>query len=251
MKDYSKFIYIIGFSLVIAAFFVTNVDIGPENAIISLFFILFLALPSFIAVFLWLGWKKGLVLLISLSIYALIIETLAIYTGIPYSEFYYTGLIGPKLWGITPIMLPFAWIPIFIGCIYLASEIKIKKSSIWSIIILSTILLVISDLVLDPAAAALQFWVWKKPGIFYGVPLMNFLGWALSGFIASLLGVGITSPEIREAKPEALSSSLLLIMLFWSAVNFYLQLYIPCLIGVSLIIFIIWSTRGKVGNFEF
>ncbi|WP_249164840.1 bisanhydrobacterioruberin hydratase CruF [Methanobacterium alkalithermotolerans] len=252
MKDYSKIIYIWAIALLIAAFFVANVEIGPETSIISVIFIISLAIPSFTAVVMWLGWRKGLALIAALSAYALVLETLAILTGIPYSEFYYNELIGTKIFGTTPFTVPFAWLPLFIGSLYLASELKIKnkKLGLGSIIVLSTILVVITDLVLDPGAVALQFWVWKDQGIFYDVPLMNFIGWVLTGFLASLIAVGLLGSRVREKKPEALASSLLLIMFFWSGICIYLNLIIPALIGIGLIIFIIYSTKGRIGNFE-
>ncbi len=252
LKHYSKIIYIWAIALLIAAFFVANVEIGPETSIISVIFIISLAIPSFAAVVMWLGWRKGLALIAALSAYALVLETLAILTGIPYSEFYYNELIGTKIFGTTPFTVPFAWLPLFIGSLYLASELKIKnkKLGLGSIIVLSTILVVITDLVLDPGAVALQFWVWKDPGIFYGVPLMNFIGWVLTGFLASLIAVGLLGSRVKEKKPEALASSLLLIMFFWSGICIYLNLIIPAFIGIGLIIFIIYSTKGRIGNFE-
>jgi len=133
LKDYSKIIYISALALLIAAFFVANVEIGPETSIISVIFIISLAIPSFAAVMVWLGWKKGLALIAVLSAYALVLKTIAILTGVPYSEFCYNELIGAKLFGTTPFTVPFAWLPLFIGSLYLASELKIKnkKLGLW------------------------------------------------------------------------------------------------------------------------
>ena len=45
-------------------------------------------------------------------------------------------------------------------------------------------LLVVWDLVLDPAMAhetlSARFWVWHETGPYYGMPLQNFAGWALT-----------------------------------------------------------------------
>lgn len=205
MNDYSKLIYITAVALIIAAFLTTQIQITPQNAIISIFFIILLAFPSFAAVIVWLGWKKGLILLLVLSVYALVLETLALITGIPYSEFYYNEFIGAKLFGTTPFTVPFAWLPLFIGSLYLATGIRIhgKIMKKWQIIILSTFLLLITDLVLDPGAVALQFWGWKESGVFYGVPLINFLGWVFTGFLASLIALVIIGRDImaKNQKP--------------------------------------------------
>jgi bisanhydrobacterioruberin hydratase len=248
MKDYSKFLWIISIFLFIAAFFVAKVPIIPEMAPISGIFIIILAFPSYYALYRWLGLKKSLTLLIVLSIYALGIETLAIITGLPYSSFHYTDLIGFKIGGYTPYTVPFAYVPVFLGCIYLAST---RISDKLKIIIFSTFLVLITDFMLDPAAVALQFWIYEKPGIFYGVPLMNFLGWILTGFLASLITITILKKDIDKPKPRAMVSSLFLILIFWSSICLFLGLIIPGIIGFILISYILWQTRFKVGEFEF
>ncbi|WP_202802585.1 hypothetical protein [Methanobacterium formicicum] len=75
--------WITAVALVIVAFFVANINISSEMASISALFIIILAIPSFIAMIIWLGWKKGLISIIILSIYTLSIETFAIITGFP------------------------------------------------------------------------------------------------------------------------------------------------------------------------
>ncbi|HSO25767.1 MAG TPA: bisanhydrobacterioruberin hydratase CruF [Methanobacteriaceae archaeon] len=254
MKDYSKIILISGIFLIIAAFFVSNVPISSDTSIISVIFIICLALPCFYAAIIWLGWKNGIILLGILSAYALIIETFAIITGFPYSEFQYNDLIGFKLFGYTPFTVPFAWLPLFLGSLYVASNLKIKdkKLETWQILIVSTILVLLTDIVLDPAAVALKFWIWEDYGAFYGVPLMNFTGWVLSGFLASLISILILKLmkiRITDSKPPALVSSLFLIMAFWTAVNLYLQLIIPALVGMAMIIFILYVSKKRVGCF--
>ncbi len=133
MKDYSKFFLLLAFILIIVAFFVAHIEITPQLSWISVIFIISLALPSYLALFYWLGWKKAIVAIIVLSIYALAIETFAIITGIPYSNFEYSSLIGMKILGYTPFTVPFSFVPLFIGSIYLAS---LKTSNKFKIIIL-------------------------------------------------------------------------------------------------------------------
>jgi bisanhydrobacterioruberin hydratase len=247
MKDYSKFLWITAVALVIVAFFLAKVPIKPEMAPISGVFIIFLALPSYYAMIRWVGLRKTLIVLTVLSIYAISIETIALITGVPYSQFHYTDLIGLKIWGYTPYTVPFAYVPLFLGCIYLAS---VKFGDKIKIILFSTFLVLAADLMLDPAAVALKFWVYETPGFFYGVPLMNFLGWIVTGFIASLITVILLKNEISDThKPKAIVSSLFLILSFWSSVCIYMGLFIPGIIGFALILYILWQTRFRVGEF--
>jgi putative membrane protein len=40
------------------------------------------------------------------------------------------------------------------------------------------------DLALDPTRATIQqFWIWENSGGFFGVPLVNFLGWSLTTYV--------------------------------------------------------------------
>jgi bisanhydrobacterioruberin hydratase len=239
---------------VIAAFFVANINISSEMASISALFIIILAIPSFIAMIIWLGWKKGLISIIILSIYTLGIETFAILTGFPYSPFHYTELIGMKLFGYTPFTLPFYYVPLFMGCIYLANQYWQEGLPYWKnmlkLVIIIALLVLTADLILDPAAVSLNFWVYEYTGIFYGVPLQNFLGWILTGSIAALIGLSLFKKELITLKIPAISSSLFLIISFWTAVCLYRQLWLPGIIGVLFIIFILNKTKGKVGDFE-
>ena len=247
MKDYSKYFFITALALIIAAYFLAKVPISTEHAPISGLFIIALSLPCFYALGVSLGWKKALKLVLILSIYAIFIESFAIITGFPYSNFQYTDLIGFKLFGLTPYTLPFAYVPLFIGCFYLSS---LKFTNKWKIIIFSTFLVLMADLVLDPAAVALKFWIFDTSGVFYGVPLMNFAGWILTGFLASLITMYLIKDNINDFhKPEAIVSSLFLILSFWSAVCVYMGLIIPAVFGVIFIVFILYKINFKVGEF--
>lgn len=247
MKDLSKIIFIYAVALAVAAFFLTNIPIASEMAPISGFFIIALALPAYGALVRALGWNKALIFIIVLSLYAILIETLAIITGIPYSHFQYSGLIGLKLFGHTPYTVPFAYVPLFLGCFYLA--ILLSKSK-WKIITLSTLLVLVTDLVLDPAAVALNFWTFQSGGFYYGVPLSNFFGWIITGFIASSITLYLLKDNLDDLiKVSGTVSSLFLILFFWSFTCLYMGLLIPSFIGFIFIGFILIKTSGKLACF--
>tara|TARA_Y100001970_G_scaffold285430_1_gene405099 strand:+ start:54 stop:485 length:432 start_codon:yes stop_codon:yes gene_type:complete len=50
-------------------------------------------------------------------------------------------------------------------------------------LIFPSILLVFLDLILDPIAVDEKRWMWKKSGSYYGVPLLNFVGWFFTTFL--------------------------------------------------------------------
>jgi putative membrane protein len=41
------------------------------------------------------------------------------------------------------------------------------------------------DLFLDPQMVGWGFWVWDRPGAYFGIPLVNFLGWFVVSFAFS------------------------------------------------------------------
>jgi len=247
MRDYSKYLWITAASLIISAFFVANVKISPQLANISAIFIIALSIPCFAAIIIWLGLKKGLASIVVLSIFALTIETIAIITGFPYSPFHYTDLIGAKILGYTPFTVPFAYVPLFVGCIYLAA---IHSGNKYILILKSALLVLIADLVLDPAAVSLQFWIYDYSGIFYGVPIQNFIGWIITGILAAVLSLLLFGNELLDKKPHALVSSLFLIISFWTAICLFRHLWFPGIIGVLLILFILRETKMRIGDFS-
>jgi putative membrane protein len=156
-------------------------------------------------------------------------------------------MIGMKVFGYTPFTVPFAYVPLFLGCIYLAS-LRFKDNL--KLIIASALLVLVGDLILDPAAVSLNFWVYEYSSIFYGVPLQNFLGWILTGIIAAIIGLIIFGNKINDNKPPAMVSSLFLIICFWTAVCLFRQLWLPGIIGIIFLILIFKETRGKIGDFS-
>lgn len=236
----STMILIAGIILAISSFFVVNIDISGYSTI-SVVFITALALPSLLAIIKNLE-GRGLALILLLGVYAILIETAAIITGFPYSEFHYTDAIGLKIFGYTPFTVPFAWLPLFIGSAYLATKFTERR---FLFLIIATVFVVLSDIVIDPAAVALKFWVWESYGPFYGVPLQNFMGWVLSGFIAALIYLLLLGDRYKDI-PDGAVSSLYLIMCFWTAACLFLGLELPFLSGLILIAVILRKSHFKI-----
>ncbi len=182
------------------------------------------AVPSYLGV---LKQKKftGLLLLIVLGVYALAIETAAIKTGYPYGSFTYTDILGPKLLGTTPYAVALAYPPILLVAFWFAS----KFTRNFGRVILTAIFATLIDVVLDPATVKLEFWKWETPGIFYGVPLINFAGWLLTGLI------GATIIHIFWGKAERVKATVaysgLAVLLFWTGVNAGIAQKIPLGVG--------------------
>src|SRR5215210_5108683 len=161
---------------------VPGADIG---SFVSTFLI---ALPSFVALWRFLGPKDALVSLLALSAVGYAIETTGVATGFPYGPFYYGDSLGPKVAGLVPYLLPLSWAPLVLGAVAAtAPEGKVypRCRAFW--ILSAAVLLTLVDGVLDPGAASLGFWVWSEGGPYYGVPISNYLGWLFSSSLATAI----------------------------------------------------------------
>ena len=225
---------IISIFLTIGAFFMVNVPLVAEYSTISAINVVLFAIPSFWALFRWLGIKNALTFFVILGIYALTIETIGLTTGFPYGEFVYNDLLGSRLFGVTPWTVAFAWTPLILAS--LAVTNRTVNSRLQRILVM-TILLVLIDLVLDPGAVYLNFWKYSAGGIYYNVPFSNFAGWVLSGAIGAIIcEILLSFIKPNSPAPVQLTISCFYILMFWTALNALAALFIPAIIGTILLI---------------
>lgn len=182
-----------------------------------------------------------LLIFLILGCYALFIETLSIKTGFPYSKFEYEDLMGLKLLNIVPWSVFFVWPTLVICAISLSGHIFKNERTIFFV---SIALLLLLDLVFDPAATRLGFWQWQNSGIYFGVPLTNYFGWILS----SLLSVAVV---FRLSKNNVLSNKYLSYiflgnLFLWTLINLMIGIFLPHLLGLLVLaILIIFSFTQK------
>ena len=204
--------------LVLAGLGLSRAPLRPEVWWASALAILLFSAPVIVGTLGWLGRRRGLLLLAGLGLYAFGVESVAVATGFPYGRFGYSGVLGPPVLGLVPPTVLLAWTPLILGCIAVTRRW-------WA----ATALLGAVDLVLDPAAVRLGFWSWDTPGVYYGVPLLNFLGWVLSGGIGVLLCRRLPRPI-----PGILARNLWLVVVFWSSVNAWTGQWLPALVGLGV-----------------
>ncbi|NHJ14895.1 MAG: carotenoid biosynthesis protein, partial [Candidatus Thorarchaeota archaeon] len=189
-------------------------------------------------------WKKGLGLLLAFSILPLVVESIGISTGLPYGEFYYSDQLGFKVFGLVPWSVAFAFAPLVLGAMASASQFT---SDVRILLPFSALLLVVFDLILDPAMVALGVWIWVEPGPYYGIPTTNYLGWFLTALIASGLMYLIAKAEI-SMEPRIdfrIAASLLLTLFFWTGYNVWTSLWIPAIVGGIMIVLMLFLLEKK------
>ena len=122
-------------------------------------------------------------------------EVIGVHTGLPFGSYTYTEALQPQIAGV-PVQVPAAWLMMLpaawaVGAslIYRRGQASSPRSWLEKAAFAATSGLAFSawDLFLDPQMVAWQLWIWETPGGYFGIPLINFLGWTL---IAAALSLG-------------------------------------------------------------
>jgi len=118
-----------------------------------------------------------------------IFENIGVLTGFPFGNYYFTELMGPKIFQV-PVFLGFA----YVGMAYLSwvlANVILEKagrltsgSNIVLVPLLASLIMTSWDLSQDAIwSTYLHLWIWPHGGIYFGVPISNFLGWYLTVFV--------------------------------------------------------------------
>ncbi len=116
-------------------------------------------------------------------------ENLSILTGFPFGRYYFTDVMGPKLFHI-PILLGLA----YLGMGYLSWTLgylilgdmrsPLAGSRVVTLPLVASFIMVAWDLSMDPVwSNIVHAWIWLKGGAYFGVPVVNFLGWYLTVYV--------------------------------------------------------------------
>jgi uncharacterized membrane protein len=98
-----------------------------------------------------------------------------------------------QLWVFTYIF--FGWMGMCGTCVLLAEGILARPGKDllsqpclgWRVPMATGIIAVGLDLFIDPLAVVAGYWVWLVPGeVYFGIPLLNFVGWFVLMFLAPL-----------------------------------------------------------------
>ncbi|TXD81584.1 carotenoid biosynthesis protein [Subsaximicrobium wynnwilliamsii] len=181
--------------------------------------------------------RRGIAAIMALGVFALIIESIGIHTGFPYSPFEYTMPFGYKLLGTTPWTVFIAWSPLVFGA-WLLAQTWFEHH--WARYLAYLGILVGTDMILDPGAVARGLWEYTNGGLWFDVPLQNFIGWMISGTIAYLILKLVLKPVIVKGS-VALSKhlwigtlSLLVSIFLWTGVDAGYGLWAPMIVGIII-----------------
>jgi putative membrane protein len=229
------------------AYFAARFPEMPGASVGSYVSTVLIALPSFVAIFKYLGARRAAISLLALSAFGYAIEAVGVSTGLPYGSFYYGDALGQKLLGLVPYLLPISYAPLVIGAVAASWMNSLGLNHHLILVLRSALLLVLIDVVLDPGAATLGFWIWSEGGAYYGVPLSNYAGWLLSGILAATLL--LVAGRWRTAPPPALLDGAVLALAFWTGVAVFSALIFPALLGTALLAYLL-HRRSRLRSYS-
>ncbi|MEV6868419.1 carotenoid biosynthesis protein [Streptosporangium subroseum] len=153
------------------------------------------------------GWRAMVVFVAVTLLVSNTLENLSILTGFPFGNYHYT--VGPQLF-LVPVMIG----PAYVATGYLAWTVATllvgevyrgcgRLTTIGTPLVAS-FAMVAWDLSMDPTLATIQrLWIWEDSGGFFGVPLVNFLGWSLTTYVF----LQLFSLYLRSFGPEPTAAS--------------------------------------------
>jgi putative membrane protein len=115
-----------------------------------------------------------------------VIEWFGVRTGKIFGLYFYGEALQPILSGV-PIAIGFAWLCILLTSVAVVQRILQKFSNYHFIIqaISISLLMVLFDIVMEPAAMKLSYWTWLGDSI----PIQNFIAWFVISLLFGLIGL--------------------------------------------------------------
>ncbi len=144
--------------------------------------------------------------ILSLFLLVFFIEVLGVQTGLPFGNYYYGSLLGPKVLQ-TPILIGLNWV-MLVYCVHILLNSWKAKSHLKYLG--GALLLVGYDMLLEPIAVDWGLWTWADGSI----PMENYLSWFAISFV--MLAV-LESAKTKGNNPIAIT-------LFTAQIIFFLSL---------------------------
>ena len=188
---YFVIILIILYILIVLSIPIFELTIDFWNLVMtSIFIFIFIALHSIIN----LGVKKAFIFFIISTGISFILEFLSINYGYFFGVYSYSNQLGLKILSMPILVILLWWSIIYVAYAMSANFILSIKTSMTNKFYLSLFISSITalatvawDLGLDPLAVAKGWWIWGESGIYFNIPISNFVWWFFTAFLVALI----------------------------------------------------------------
>jgi putative membrane protein len=146
---------------------------------------------ALVCVLLWEAWGVVRALRVTVTILTVswAAEVIGSRTGFPFGAYSYMDMLEPQILDI-PLQVPLGWLmmlpPAWAAAAVLTQHVK-PDWKFPTFVGLSALAMTAWDLFLDPMMVAWGVWAWEHPGIYFGIPGTNYLGWALISALITIL----------------------------------------------------------------
>jgi uncharacterized membrane protein len=112
-------------------------------------------------------------------------ESVSVITGFPFGSYHYTEIMGPFVGHVPVSVMPaycvMGYVSWSMARILLGRmDGRLDATLRFGVPVVAAMLMVTWDLSMDPLRATVEGrWIWLDGGLHFGVPLKNYLGWAL------------------------------------------------------------------------
>jgi len=148
------------------------------------------------------GFRRGLrsaALVVALT---LGVELLGAKTGFPFGDHGYGGQLGWLVLGLVPFVIPLSWFLMLYASLGIA--LRFRRGPLTTLA-LTALGLFAWDVLMEPAmGAAYPFWMWRSSGVYYGMPLANWLSWLVIGPVITLALRAAAGPGLERLAEDRL-----------------------------------------------
>jgi putative membrane protein len=117
------------------------------------------------------------------------IEIIGVHSGHIFGSYTYGDRLWPAIGGV-PLAIGFSWINLLLSSAAILDGVRWVDYSKhpWLAAALAGLLMVLFDLILEPAAGRLGYWSWAEGTI----PLQNYIAWWILGFLFARAGIAFS-----------------------------------------------------------
>jgi putative membrane protein len=169
------------------------------------------------------GGRRALAIFGAAFVITLGAELTGTHTGYPFGPYSYTTQLGYRVLGLVPFNIPTSWFFMLYCALAICGRLLAPRDdarSKWVWAIVGGVVLTAWDVSMDPAMVTTAHWLWHledpagKPAwiaflttdFFYGMPITNWLGWLLTGFVVARAMLALVPPSTiaRQVSPTSL-----------------------------------------------
>jgi uncharacterized membrane protein len=184
-----------------------------------------------------LGVRNLIAFLVITFVISFTAEALGVATGLVFGPYHYTGLFGPRILGVPPLIQA-AYAAMGYASLMIARLILRMRGNptrigpILAACLLGAMIMVAWDVTMDPFQSTVGgIWIWHQPGPYFGIGIHNFIGWFVTVFIYLFVYhlFALRWPEQPNAQAIASKLFLAVPVLLYAALG--LGNFLPALIG--------------------